>query len=69
MNNPMFTSAVAKAHREDLLREAHRERQVTEALARDSGDAADRQRLLTRLVATAQPFLRVAGKAAPAEGH
>jgi hypothetical protein len=32
MMNP-FTSDVAKAHREDLLQEAHRERLAAEALA------------------------------------
>ena len=68
MMNPMITSEVAKAHREQLRREAFRERRVTEALACDAREAMDRPRLVTRLVVAAHAFLRVQGETAPAEG-
>jgi hypothetical protein len=66
MMHPLLTSEMAKAHREDLLREAQREQLAAEVLAHDPRQAAaDRP----RLVASAQAFLRVHGAAVPAEGR
>ena len=68
--NPMITVEVAKAHRADLLREAHHERLAAEAMAaRDPREAMNQPWLVTRLVAAAHVFLRVTGKAAPVEGR
>ena len=69
MINPMLTSGMAKAHREDLLREAYHERLATEALAaRDPDHDTYRLPLVMRpLVTSAHAFLHVAGQAAPIE--
>ena len=69
MMHPMLTSEVAKAQREQLLREAHREQLAAEALAHDPHQEADRPRLMTRWVASAHALLRVHGETAPAEGR
>ena len=69
MMHPMLTSEVAKAQREQLLREAQREQLAAEVLAHDPLQEADRPRLVTRVVAAAHAFLRVHGEAAPAEGR
>jgi hypothetical protein len=68
MMNPL-TVDVAKAHRQQLLREAQREQLAAEVLAHDPRQEADRPRLVTRWVASAQAFLRVHGEAAPATGR
>jgi hypothetical protein len=68
MMHPMLTSDVAKAQREQLLREAHREQLAAEVLAaHDPREAMDCRRLVTRLVASAHALLRVHGEAVPAE--
>jgi hypothetical protein len=70
MMHPMLTSDMAKAHREQLLREAQREQLAAEVLGQDPRqEAADRPRLVTWLVTTAQAFLGVHGAAVPAEGR
>jgi hypothetical protein len=74
MMHPNFTSYISQAHREDLQREAQRERQAAEAFACDAREAMDQPRLAARLIATARAFLRmaderVAGEAAPVEGR
>jgi hypothetical protein len=69
MMNPMLTADVAKAHRQQLLREAHREQLAAEVLAHDPRQEADRPRLVTRWVASAQERLRVHGEAAPDTGR
>jgi hypothetical protein len=69
MMNPL-TVDVAKAHRQQLLREAQREQLAAEVLAHDPRqEAQERPRLVARLVATAQAFLRVHGEAVPATGR
>jgi hypothetical protein len=67
MMHPMLTADVAKAHRQQLLREAQREQLAAEALARDPRQEADRPRPETRWVASAPACVH--GQAVPAEGR
>jgi len=69
MMHPMLTADVAKAQRQQLLREAHREQLAAEVLAPDPRQEADRPRLVTRWVASAHACLRLHGEAVPAEGR
>ncbi|HEX9069951.1 MAG TPA: hypothetical protein VF807_14350 [Ktedonobacterales bacterium] len=67
MMHPMLTADMAKAYREQLLREARREQLAAAVLARDPRQDADRPRSVTRVVALAHACLRLHGEAVPAE--
>jgi hypothetical protein len=69
MMHPMLTSDVAKAQREQLLREAHRAQLAAAVLARDPRQEANRPRLVARVVASVHACLRLQGEAVPAEGR